>query len=107
MTDAVTIISPELRPGKGGVGDHTLRLLEAWRSTGSFKVVVPLQGLEVNPSLSIPIEPLAAEATDVVRQLPRRGGSVLVQYSAYGFDSRGYPHRLIQTLLDWKKHNSG
>ena len=36
-----------------------------------------------------------------------RGGKVLLQYSAYGFDRLGYPRWLIKGVLDWKKESQG
>ncbi len=79
----VVIITPELTPGGGGVGDYTLRVLEQWE--GGVAPVFP--------------ESLAS--------LPSRDGRLLVQYSAYGFDRFGYPRRLLRALREWKQNSGG
>jgi hypothetical protein len=107
VIDGVVIISPELRPGKGGVGDYTLRLVERWPDSGNFKVLVPAQGVESGLSVPIHVVRLADDTPTNRDQLPAAGGKVLVQYSAYGFDPLGYPRRLIQALLGWKKETGG
>lgn len=82
MTTPVVIIAPESEPGRGGVGDYTLRLLEKLPGRKQVRVLVPSGDLA---------------------QLPPNIDSVLVQYSAYGFDRFGFPRNLIRGLIDWKK----
>jgi hypothetical protein len=81
----VFVITPELTPGAGGVGDHTLRLLENLPGRENIKLLVTSGDL---------------------KELPLNG-RVFVQYSAYGFDRLGYPRKLIQALVDWKKRSRG
>ncbi|CAN5151701.1 hypothetical protein BH20VER2_BH20VER2_02170 [soil metagenome] len=79
----VVIVTPELTPGGGGVGDYTLRVLEQW------------EGL---------VAPVFPESP---AELPAQDGRLLVQYSAYGFDRFGYPRGLLRALRDWKQNGGG
>ena len=54
-----------------------------------------------------PVEETDGTTRDLRDRLPTRGGKVLVQYSAYGFDRHGYPRWLIKALLEWKKESQG
>jgi glycosyltransferase involved in cell wall biosynthesis len=85
VTGEVFIITPELTPGTGGVGDHTLRLLENLPGRENIRLLVTSGDLEELPP----------------------NGRVFVQYSAYGFDRLGYPRKLIRALIDWKKRSRG
>ncbi len=86
MSDQVFIITPELTAGAGGVADYTLRLMEEW-------------GDRITPHLILPNE----TKNELRNQLPSSGGKVLLQYSAYGFDPRGYPRRLLHELINWRR----
>src|SRR6266446_6051988 len=86
MNDEVVIVTPELPPAVGGVADYTQRLIEAWPDKENLQVLVPENPME---------------------ELSPRGGRVLVQYSAYGFDHHGYPRKLIRALVDWKTKTGG
>jgi len=86
MNDEVVIVTPELPPAVGGVADYTQRLIEAWPDKENLQVLVPENATE---------------------ELSPRGGRVLVQYSAYGFDHHGYPRKLIRALIDWKIKTGG
>jgi hypothetical protein len=107
VTDEVVVISPELIPGAGGVGDYTRRLIEAWRYRGSLRLLVPRAGLKQGDLSAQRVGELASDASAISRQLPTAGGKILVQYSAYGFDRVGYPRQLIRALLDWKNNQRG
>ena len=48
-----------------------------------------------------------AQTDAFLARLPSTGGTVLVQYSAYGFDRFGYPRWLLNALLEWKKQARG
>jgi glycosyltransferase involved in cell wall biosynthesis len=85
VTERVFVITPELTPGAGGVGDHTLRLLENLPGRENIRLLV---------------------TSGHLKELPA-DGKVFVQYSAYGFDRLGYPRKLIQALIDWKKRSRG
>ncbi len=87
MSAETIIVTPEIERGAGGVADYTLRLLEEWGGRFPVRVLVPKR--------------------DSALSLPESGGRVLVQYSAYGFDRRGYPRRLLRELLDWRKRTGG
>ncbi len=84
MNDQVVIISPELTAGSGGVADYTLRLVEEW-------------GDRFRPRFLLPGE----------IELPPAKAKILLQYSAYGFDRRGYPRKLLRDLIEWKKTAGG
>ena len=86
MNNEVVIVSPELPPVVGGVADYTQRLIEAWPDKDNLHVLVPENATE---------------------EFSPRGGRVLVQYSAYGFDHHGYPGKLIRALIDWKTKTGG
>jgi hypothetical protein len=86
MTDELLVITPELTPGAGGVGDYTLRLLENLPDREKIRLLVPPGDL---------------------KEFPADVHKVLVQYSAYGFDPLGYPRQLIRALIDWKNRSRG
>lgn len=107
MSDEIVIISPELIPGAGGVGDYTLRLLESWNYRGKLKLLVPNPGLDQEAPPRHRAEKLGTDAAAIGRQLPANGGKILLQYSAYGFDQLGYPRSLIRALIEWKQKTHG
>jgi hypothetical protein len=86
MSDQLIVVVPEYEPGRGGVGDYTLRLLEQLPGREQIRLLVPPGGMA---------------------QLPGSGGRVLLQYSAYGFDRLGFPRDLIRGLIDWKNQTRG
>lgn len=107
MSDEVVIITPELSPATGGVGDYTLRLLETWPSAANVKVLSAQGDLKGASSPPYRVERLGPDSSLILKQLPESGGKVLVQYSAYGFDRLGYPRKLVHALLDWKAKTHG
>ena len=86
--DEVVVISPEIRPGEGGLADYTLRVLEEWGDRARVRLVVPAK-------------------QSFAEELPRDRGNILLQYSAYGFDPLGYPRWLLHSLGDWKRSTTG
>jgi hypothetical protein len=86
MTDELLVITPELTPGAGGVGDYTLRLIENLPDREKIRLRVPPGDR---------------------KEFPMDVHKVLVQYSAYGFDRLGYPRQLIRALIDWKSRSQG
>jgi hypothetical protein len=105
VTYETVIISPEL---SGGVGDYTRRLLENLPHIAGLRLIIPKIGNRPAGSFEqYPVEETDGTAQDLRDKLPTRGGKVLVQYSAFGFDRFGYPHWLIKALLDWKKESLG
>lgn len=105
MTDETIIILPEL---SGGVGDYTRKLLEHMPRVPNLRLVVPKIGNRpANSFEQYPVEETDGTAPDLRARLPARGGKVLVQYSAYGFDRFGYPRWLIKALCDWKREAQG
>lgn len=107
MIDQIVIISPELIPGAGGVGDYTLRLIESWDYHGNFKLLVPNFGLGQEAPLPQQTGKLGSNAAAIAKQLPSGVGKILVQYSAYGFDPLGYPRNLVRALVEWKHKTRG
>jgi hypothetical protein len=107
VIDEIVIISPELIPGAGGVGDYTLRLIESWDYHGNLKLLVPKSGLGQEASLPQRTEKLDIDAAAICKQLPSGDGKILVQYSAYGFDQLGYPRKLVRALVEWKNKTRG
>jgi len=103
VTGETVVICPELT--SGGVGDYTRRLLENLPRIAGLRLIVPKIGSRPVSSF----EQYSVEETDrSIRDLRGRlpvHGSVLLQYSAYGFDRHGYPHWLIKALLEWKKES--
>ena len=106
MTSQFVIISPELKPGQGGVGDHTLRLIEKWSGHDTVRLIVPGQQWTRSATLPFEVEDLG-EDSRAIRQQLSRAGKLLVQYSAYGYDRLGYPRRLIRAIVDWKRKSRG
>lgn len=109
MKDEVVIICPEIAPGSGGLADYTLRVVEQWNGKFPLRFIVPAAE-EKSPAV-LPSE-FNVDVTERSRaalreKLPARGGKVLLQYSAYGFDHFGYPRWLLQTLADWKSSSGG
>lgn len=103
--DETIIISPELN---GGVGDYTRRLLEHLPRIPDLRLVIPRIGNRpVSSFEQYPVAETGNAARDLHAQLPNRGGKVLLQYSAYGFDRLGYPRWLIRGLRDWRKESQG
>ena len=89
MSEEIVIISPEISAGSGGVADYTLRLMQEW-------------GDRVKPRVILP-----NDVKLLGEKLARPSGKILLQYSAYGYDSVGYPRQLLQSLLEWKKGARG
>jgi hypothetical protein len=105
VTGETIIICPELA---AGVGDYTRRLLESLPRIADLRLIIPKTGNRPARLFEgYPVEEMDGTARDLRARLPARGGKVLVQYSAYGFDHFGYPRWLIKALLDWKKESSG
>ena len=107
MTDEIVIISPESTPGAGGVGDYTLRLLAHWPPLPNLRLLVPKVRESRTASPRYFVAELGADADTILKRLPSKGGKILVQYSAYGFDRAGYPRDLIHALIDWKSKARG
>ena len=106
MTGPMVIISPELTAG--GVGDYTRRLLENLPPVASLRLIVPkIENRPLSSFEQYPVEETDATSRDLRHRLPVRDGKVLVQYSAYGFESHGYPRWLIKALLEWKSESQG
>jgi hypothetical protein len=104
VVDEILIISPELSPAAGGVGDYALRLLENWPQAIETRILTAQE-----PEVSLPyrMAKLGKDSAAIREQLPKAGGAVLVQYSAYGYDRHGFPRQLIRALVDWKKATGG
>jgi len=107
VINEIVIISPELIPGAGGVGDYTLRLIESWDYHGNLKLLVPNSGLGQEAPLPQRTEKLGIDAVAIGKQLPSGDGKILIQYSAYGFDQLGYPRKLVRALIEWKHKTRG
>jgi hypothetical protein len=106
VTPETVVICPELEAG--GVGDYTRRLLESLPRVAGLRLVIPKIGNRpARVFEQYPVEEADGTARDLRARLPARGGKVLVQYSAYGFDRFGYPRWLIKALLDWKGESPG
>jgi len=105
VNEETVIILPELA---GGVGDYTHRLLENLPRFANLRLIIPRIGNRpANSFEQYPVEETDSTAQDLRARLPARGGKVLVQYSAYGFDRFGYPRWLIKALREWKKESRG
>jgi glycosyltransferase involved in cell wall biosynthesis len=87
--DEVIIITPETEAGSGGLADYTHRILAEWGDTVTTHLVAP------------------KNAQTLLASLPARGGKVLLQYSAYGYDPLGYPRWLLRAVVDWKRTSGG
>lgn len=98
------VVSPELRAGAGGLADYTRRLVEQWPNEWNLRFLIPENSEPVDDSR---VETMARNARALRQKLPRAGGRVLLQYSAYGFDRVGYPRWLLRELTNWKKNSNG
>jgi hypothetical protein len=106
VSGETVVICPEL--AAGGVGDYTRRLLENMPRIAGLRLIIPKIGNRpARPFEQYPVEETDGTARDLRARLPARGGKVLLQYSAYGFDRFGYPRWLIKALLDWKEESQG
>ncbi|HEY0368643.1 MAG TPA: hypothetical protein VGC85_03510, partial [Chthoniobacterales bacterium] len=104
MTDEVVIITPELAPGVGGLADYTLRIIDEWGDRCRCRFLLP-QGAAASTQHDVQF--VSHDEGSLRKKLPTRGGKVLVQYSAYGFDRRGHPRWLLRELVDWKTRSEG
>jgi hypothetical protein len=103
VTGGTVIICPEL--SSGGVGDYTHMLLENLPRIEGLRLIVPKIGSRPLSSFGqYSVEETVGSIGDLLDRLPVQG-TVLVQYSAYGFDRHGYPSWLIKALLQWKKES--
>ncbi|MEP6808718.1 MAG: glycosyltransferase [Chthoniobacterales bacterium] len=101
MREEVVIITPELAPGSGGLADYTRQFVKEWQGMFDVKFLLP-------SSSGCPTEQsMGNNPAALLRKLPARGGKVLLQYSAYGFDRWGYPRGLLRTLVAWKRASGG
>src|SRR5438874_13378640 len=108
MMKELVIITPELKPGAGGVADYTLRLLENWPPLENLSLLVPKGGFTETETRKYRTGQMGSDRNSILKQLPSAGGGkILLQYSAYGFDPLGYPRDLIRALIDWKEGAAG
>jgi hypothetical protein len=101
------IISPEIEAGSGGLADYTLRVVEQWRGFAAIRFVIPAPA-DGSASIArgdVAVVERTAEA--LLANLPARGGKILLQYSAYGFDHYGYPRWLLRALTEWRERSGG
>lgn len=97
----VTIITPEIEAGAGGLADYTLRLLEHWPFDTNLQILtrrVPEN--KVAGPHAIRLLPSGEE--EIFRALCAATGPVLIQYSAFGYDPAGNPEELINAVTRWK-----
>jgi hypothetical protein len=108
MNEQLLIIAPELPPTVGGVADYTSKFVAEWPAISGLKFIVPKPiGVTTNSFLSYPVEAVPADAQALLNALPAVGGKIFLQYSAYGFDPRGYPQWLLGALTEWKQRARG
>lgn len=105
MTSELAIITTDISPGCGGVADHTLALLRHWKPISNLSLLVAKLGPAPPEAANVHQLGLTREA--ILKQLPRTGGKVFVQYSAYGFNRFGFPRDLIHALVEWRKRAGG
>lgn len=101
-----TIICPEITGGSGGLADYTLRVVHEWPDDVAVRFLVPASAAPETPQAA-GTEKIESRAESLLEKLPGRGGKVLLQYSAYGFDRVGYPRWLLRPLLQWKEKSGG
>jgi hypothetical protein len=102
------IISPELPPTPGGLGDYVAKVVAQWPRIDDLKFVIPQPRDGRAESLQgYPVDVIAPDADALLAKLPMNGGNVLLQYSGYGFSAHGYPAWLARALLDWRKRCGG
>ncbi|MFN2477051.1 MAG: hypothetical protein ABR526_12020 [Chthoniobacterales bacterium] len=91
----------------GGVGDYTEQLIRHWPHEQHFEFIVPTPtSCRVQTLGSHQVREVNRDSRAFAAQLPA-DGAVLLQYSAYGFSRYGYPHWLIDALVDWKRKARG
>ncbi|HEX8280888.1 MAG TPA: hypothetical protein VF551_05900, partial [Chthoniobacterales bacterium] len=106
MGEEIVIISPELQRGAGGLADYTLRVVEEWGGRWPLRFVVP-EPAGASDLAEGNVETIAPRADALRNVLPRTGGRVFLQYSAYGYDAWGYPRWLLHELVNWKQRSGG
>ena len=108
MSNQIVIICPELAPGSGGLADYTLRVIDHWSDASPLRVLLPAgSAVPPGPRANVQIDVVERQAARLLAALPKQGGNVLLQYSAYGFDRFGYPRWLLRALADWKRQPGG
>lgn len=108
MSARVVIISPELPPVCGGLADYTRIVASYWPPNADLQFIVPRQANISYPDLlDHPVNEVSRDARDLTSHLPSGDGSVLLHYSAYGYDRLGYPRWLIFSLIEWKQKTRG
>ena len=105
--EELVVITPELKPGGGGLADYTLLLLRNLGTIENLRLLVASRGFSEASASEYRVEELARHRAAIFRQLPPSGGKILLQYSAYGFDRLGFPRALLHALVDWKEKTGG
>ena len=97
----MTIITPEIEAGAGGLADYTLRLIEHWPVDTNFQILTRRlpQNKVTGPHVT---GLLPSSEEEIFRALFAAKGPVLIQYSAFGYDSAGNPEDLINAVTRWK-----
>lgn len=108
MNSDVVMICPGLAPGSGGLADYSLRVSQKMSASANLRFVLPAgdANAEEIPQ-SQPVAIIERNSASLLAALPSRGGAVLLQYSAYGYDRVGYPRWLLRGLREWKGRSQG
>ena len=97
----MTIITPEIDAGAGGLADYTLRLIEHWPADSKFQILTRrMPQTKMAGSHLTSLLPVTEE--EIYRALGATDGPVLLQYSAFGYDPTGNPEGLINAVTRWK-----
>ena len=101
----ITVITPQLPPAVCGVGDYTMRLIEAWNDAPRFRFLVA-RGLastaEERPEL-ITTSFACTHASLLAGLQASAGSHVLLQYAPHGYDGRGCPTWIAGALAAWRR----
>lgn len=105
----ITVVAPQLPPAVCGVGDYTMRLMEAWNDFPRFRFCVArgqAESAAMRPDLRI--STFGCTRAGLSGVLAATADShVLLEYVPHGYDRKGCPQWISGAVRDWQKVRRG